>query len=289
MSEVALVTVRKLGVGENINQNYNSYEEMIKDVKSKLIMVEGSILKARWLVGWQAFILMDDRKYGDHSIEEYATSLEMSTSSVYECKRFYESFSKEELNEILIGNGLSYRKALMFSRCDDPDQRRNIAEAAGTYNLNDTEIKKLVDKANEGFDIPKSKEEIEGLIQDTEEVEDTTEVPDVSDITPATSEAPAEYDEETEIENATKPSNPEDAIVNEFNNLCCDIELCLEQLNNNFRRADSTINNMDALTGANYKAAEKRLGETAKAVQDANMSIFKFIKMLNEHNIRPTR
>lgn len=51
MSEVALVTVRKLGVGENINQNYNSYEEMIKDVKSKLIMVEGSILKARWLVG----------------------------------------------------------------------------------------------------------------------------------------------------------------------------------------------------------------------------------------------
>ena len=74
MSDVALVTVRKLGVGENINQKYNSYEEMIKDVKAKLTIVEGNILKARWLVGWQAFILMDDRKYGDHSIEEYATS-----------------------------------------------------------------------------------------------------------------------------------------------------------------------------------------------------------------------
>ena len=101
MSE--LVQVRKLGVGEAINQVYSSYEEMIRDVKAKLTVVEGNILKARWLVGWQAFILMDDRKYGDHSVEEFATSLDMSTSSVYECKRFYESFSKEELNGVNLG------------------------------------------------------------------------------------------------------------------------------------------------------------------------------------------
>lgn len=287
MSE--LVQVRKLGVGEAINQVYSSYEEMIRDVKAKLTVVEGNILKARWLVGWQAFILMDDRKYGDHSVEEFATSLDMSTSSVYECKRFYESFSKEELNGVLIQLGLSYRKSLMFSRCDDPDQRICIATAAGNFGLCDTDIKKLVDKANEGYTIPQTKEEIEALIQDVEEVVDTNEEVDVPATVVKVDDEPEEYDEELETKNAVKTADPEKAIIDEFESCCGAIDMCLEQLNNNFRAVENRISNMDALTGLNYKMAEKRIGETAKAVQNINMSIFKFIKMLNDHNIRPTR
>lgn len=291
------IIVRRMGTMEDISVKYKSFEEMITDVRSKIRTVECSLLKARWLVGWQAFIVMEEASYGDHSIDEFARKLDLSASSVYECKRFYETFSKEQL-AVLVEHGLPYRKALMLTRCDNSDQRAIIEAAAVSMELCDNDIKRLIEAANDGetfssdtdtiaaflaqVDIPAPTAKAElpaatGDAQEDEEEEDASFDPDELE------------DEDSDAGRAAAPSNPEDAIVTKFSVGINAIEQHLDQIGNGFTELINILPDMDALTPTNYAKVEKLVGDMAKRAQGFNMAIYKLIKVLADRNIRPSR
>ena len=146
MSEA--VVKRQLGEEAIGTKAYASYEEMVADIKKTITIVEGNLLKARWMIGWQAYLIMENRKYGERSIEDFAEKLEMGTSLVYSCKKFYETFSLEDLNDRLIKNGVALRKAFMLMNCEDDEQRRIIEDSLFELHLSETDIKRLIDKVN---------------------------------------------------------------------------------------------------------------------------------------------
>ena len=56
--------VRKYGVEEPRLIQYDSYETMVSSIKEELNTTEKLLLRVRWFVGCQAYILMENRKYG---------------------------------------------------------------------------------------------------------------------------------------------------------------------------------------------------------------------------------
>lgn len=280
MSEA--VVKRTLGEEAIGTKAYASYEEMVADIKKTITIVEGNLLKARWMIGWQAYLIMENRKYGERSIEDFAEKLEMGTSLVYSCKKFYETFSLEDLNDRLIKNGVALRKAFMLMNCEDDEQRRIIEDSLFELHLSETDIKRLIDKVNKGEKLPDKVDGVMGLLASPDMSEDTVpeEVEAVLD-----GAADSEGDSASEVASATSDINGEDKIAKELRGAANDMEDIMTALENCWTRLSAQLPNLSALTDDNYTNCMKQLKVVLRKASQCSLCVYKLQKTFGANNI----
>ena len=280
MSEA--VVKRTLGEEAIGTKAYASYEEMVADIKKTITIVEGNLLKARWMIGWQAYLIMENRKYGERSIEDFAEKLEMGTSLVYSCKKFYETFSLEDLNDRLIKNGVALRKAFMLMNCEDDEQRRIIEDSLFELHLSETDIKRLIDKVNKGEKLPDKVDGVMGLLASPDMSEDTIpeEVEAVLD-----GAADSEGDSASEVASATSDINGEDKITKELRGAANDMEDIMTALENCWTRLSAQLPNLSALTDDNYTNCMKQLKVVLRKASQCSLCVYKLQKTFGANNI----
>ena len=278
MSEA--VVKRQLGEEAIGTKAYASYEEMVADIKKTITIVEGNLLKARWMIGWQAYLIMENRKYGERSIEDFAEKLEMGTSLVYSCKKFYETFSLEDLNDRLIKNGVALRKAFMLMNCEDDEQRRIIEDSLFELHLSETDIKRLIDKVNKGEKLPDKVDGVMGLLASPDMSEEN--VPeDVEEV------LAGEADEggEAEVAAATSDINGEDRIAKELRGAASDMEDIMTALENCWTKLSAQLPNLSALTDDNYTNCMKQLKAVLRKASQCSLCVYKLQKTFGANNI----
>lgn len=283
---------RKLGEESSIAKTYVSYDEMVADLKKTLTIVEGNLLKARWMIGWQAYLIMENRKYGDKSIEDFAEKLELGTSLVYSCKKFYETFSVEDLNNRLIKNGVPLRKAFMLMNCNDEEQRRIIEDSLFELNLSETDIKRLIDKVNYGEKLPDKVDAVMGVLAavDPADVEPAVkEVLDGKAKEAEVVEAEVEEDTEKEVSAATSDVNGEDAIARGVKGAAHDMEDIMTALEACWAKLNSQLPNLSALTGKNYEDSVKQLKVVLRKASQCALCVYKLQKTFGSYNITLTK
>lgn len=275
--------VRKYGEAEPRVTQYSSYEEMIENIKQELNTTEKLILRVRWFIGCQAFILMENRKYGDRSVEEFAADLGLSPSSIYEARRFYVTYTKEELDQRLIERQIPYRRALAMTRCKDAEQRQIIEDAAYAQALTDEQVDDLVRAANSGVKIPEEADKLKEIIDDITTSRDAErahkEAGDVDD-----EDADDALDAET-LSNATADINGERAVLRRIREACGDAERACTVVNAAIGKTKQELDSLDLLSEEGYQQAEKALMETAGAVKSTILVLYDMQKALNLHNI----
>ena len=279
------LTTRKLGEENISTKAYASYEEMVADIKKTITIVEGNLLKARWMIGWQAYLIMENRKYGDKSIEDFAEKLEMGTSLVYSCKKFYETFSLEELTERLIKNGVALRKAFMLMSCNDDEQRRIIEDSLFQLNLSETDIKRLIDKVNNGEKLPDQIDGVMGLLADTE-VEDVPE--EVKEVLDGSSVVEAESDDEDdskEVAAATADVNNEEKMLRELKGAAHDMEDIMTALENCWTRLNGQLDKLSAFSGENQAECTKQLKAVLRKAGQCSLCVYRLQKTFASYNI----
>lgn len=278
MSEA--VVKRQLGEEAIGTKAYASYEEMVADIKKTITIVEGNLLKARWMIGWQAYLIMENRKYGERSIEDFAEKLEMGTSLVYSCKKFYETFSLEDLNERLIKNGVALRKAFMLMNCEDDEQRRIIEDSLFELHLSETDIKRLIDKVNKGEKLPDKVDGVMGLLASPDMSEET--VPeDVEEVLAGE----ADEGDEAEVAAATSDINGEDRIAKELRGAASDMEDIMTALENCWTKLSAQLPNLSALTDDNYTNCMKQLKAVLRKASQCSLCVYKLQKTFGANNI----
>lgn len=278
MSEA--VVKRQLGEEAIGTKAYASYEEMVADIKKTITIVEGNLLKARWMIGWQAYLIMENRKYGERSIEDFAEKLEMGTSLVYSCKKFYETFSLEDLNDRLIKNGVALRKAFMLMNCEDDEQRRIIEDSLFELHLSETDIKRLIDKVNKGEKLPDKVDGVMGLLASPDMSEET--VPeDVEEVLAGE----ADEGDEAEVAAATSDINGEDRIAKELRGAASDMEDIMTALENCWTKLSAQLPNLSALTEDNYTNCMKQLKAVLRKASQCSLCVYKLQKTFGANNI----
>lgn len=278
MSEA--VVKRQLGEEAIGTKAYASYEEMVADIKKTITIVEGNLLKARWMIGWQAYLIMENRKYGERSIEDFAEKLEMGTSLVYSCKKFYETFSLEDLNDRLIKNGVALRKAFMLMNCEDDEQRRIIEDSLFELHLSETDIKRLIDKVNKGEKLPDKVDGVMGLLASPDMSEET--VPeDVEEVLAGE----ADEGDEAEVAAATSDINGEDRIAKELRGAASDMEDIMTALENCWTKLSAQLPNLSALTDDNYTNCMKQLKAVLRKASQCSLCVYKLQKTFGANNI----
>lgn len=278
MSEA--VVKRQLGEEAIGTKAYASYEEMVADIKKTITIVEGNLLKARWMIGWQAYLIMENRKYGERSIEDFAEKLEMGTSLVYSCKKFYETFSLEDLNDRLIKNGVALRKAFMLMNCEDDEQRRIIEDSLFELHLSETDIKRLIDKVNKGEKLPDKVDGVMGLLASPDMSEET--VPeDVEEVLAGE----ADDGDEAEVAAATSDINGEDRIAKELRGAASDMEDIMTALENCWTKLSAQLPNLSALTDDNYTNCMKQLKAVLRKASQCSLCVYKLQKTFGANNI----
>lgn len=285
---------RKLGEESVATKAYASYEEMIADLKKTLTIVEGNLLKARWMVGWQAYLVMENRKYGDKSIEDFAEKLELGTSLVYSCKKFYETFSIEDLNDRLIKHGVPLRKAFMLMNCNDTEQRRIIEDSIFELNLSETDIKRLIDKVNKGEKLPNKVDAVMGVLAAVEPVdepvpEDVEEVLSGKASKKEVEEVEAEEESEKAVSAATSDVNGEDKLVRELLGAAHDMEDIMTALENCWTKLNGQLDKLSSLTGDNYTKCNKELKAVLRKASQCSLCVYKLQKTFGSYNITLTK
>lgn len=281
MSEA--VVKRTLGEENISSKAYASYEEMVADLKKTLTVVEGNLLKARWMIGWQAYLIMDNRKYGDKSIEDFAEKLEMGTSLVYSCKKFYETFSIEDLNDRLIKNGVALRKAFMLMNCTDEDQRRIIEDSIFQLHLNETDIKRLIDKVNSGEKLPEHVDGVMGLLAAADTVDEVPE--EVEQVLSGDAEVEKDETDYKEVAAATSDVNGEDKIALGIKGAAHDMEDVMVALENAWKKLNDQLPNLSALTEENYSECIKQLKVVLRKASQCSLCVYKLQKTFGANNI----
>lgn len=270
--------VRKYGVEEPRLIQYTTYEEMVSSIKEELNTAEKLILRVRWFVGCQAYILMEKRRYGDHTVEEFAADLELSPSSIYEARRFYITYTKEELDQRLIDRQFTYRRALAMTRCKDSDQRQIIEDAAYEQQLTDEEIDDLVKAANGGMKLPTKTEEVKKIVEELTKNRD--QVKGVKDDVDAENE-----EDDCDDGNAVKAVGSEDAVLKKIRNAAGDAERACTVITAAVTKVTDELSDLSLLSEEGYVLAEKALMDVLGAMKSATLVLYNAQKTFTANNI----
>jgi len=272
--------VRKYGVEEPRLIQYDSYETMVNSIKEELNTTEKLILRVRWFVGCQAYILMENRKYGDHTVEEFAADLELSPSSIYEARRFYITYTKEELDQRLIDRQFTYRRALAMTRCKDADQRQIIEDAAYEQQLTDEEIDDLVKAANGGMKLPDTPEEVKKVVDELTRNRDQ-----VKSVKDGVDDENAEEEYDADDSNAVKAVGSEDAVLKKIRNASGDAERACTVITAAVTKLTEELPNLSLLSEEGYVLAEKSLMDVLGAMKSATLVLYNAQKTFTANNI----
>lgn len=268
-----IVESRRLGL-EEVNQRFETFEDLVADVRDKIAKAGNVVLKANWFIGLQAWIIQQGAVYGDRSINEFAEGIGMAQSSVYEAKRFYETFSREDLEHRLVANNIPYRKALTLTRCNDGDQRLLIEQASYDLELSDEEMNALVKEANAGKAIPTGAEEVRGLLDVLSDPDRHLPVVDDTD-------GPTDK----EVSNALADPNDERAYLKNIKATASGISKAVKDLSEKAVVLRNSLVNLGALTEDNYVNAEKRLMDTHIDIRKGMEALYHLQKALTDSNI----
>lgn len=273
------IATRKYGSEEPRIIKYDTYEQMVESIRQEINTTEKLLLRIRWFVGCQAYIIMEGRKYGDHSVEEFAADLNLSPSSIYEARRFYMCYTREELDARLISRQFTYRRALAITRCKDPDMRELIEDASYEQNLSDEEVESLVKAANGGQELPKGTARVkavaEGLLQGRKDVEAIL------------AEREADADEEFVYNSPAAEAVVEtDAdALREIRFAAGDAERACQVLCAAAPDMAKKLDLLDLLSEESYTRAEKALLDAALAMRDATLALYAAQTAFARHNI----
>lgn len=283
--------IRLLGEQEKNLLEYKSYDDMVAGVREELSKTETRIIQVRWYVGCQAYIITEGSRYGDRSVEEFAEAIGLRPSSVYEARKFYLTYSQEELKDRLLSRDFSYRRALLLSRCNEPVNREFLEDVAAEHNLTDDEIGELVKMFNQGVAVPMDP----SLIKEFLNLQKTTRAAEEAEVEDGLSDPLEEVARRKDLQDDEDWDDDEEPIrvdphnqkgvVRDVKDVCEQVnEACLA-LTRAVSRADSRVQVMSSLTGNHYSAAEQAFMIAAQSAQEAQMAIYTLNKSLMLANI----
>ena len=288
MSELV---VRQLGEKESGLLAYESYDAMVDSIRAELAKTESRIIQVRWFVGCQAYIITESNKYGDKSIEEFASAIGLAPSSIYEARRFYLAYSKEELHNKLLVNDISYRRALLFSRCVQEVDRHFLEDASVSCQLTDDEVSELVKLFNSGVAVPKDPAKLKEFLdtlsaaRDAEEQELADAKSPLDEVSDQIADAEGREELDDDADYDIDPSN-EKAALKAIRDACADVNELTATVLAIVGRAESRVQYMSSLTGSNYKSAEKAFMQAGSSVKEALMAFYTFNTSLIKANIK---
>lgn len=282
------IATRRLGLNE-VNQKFDSFDALVDAVKEQMYKADRMVLRVNWFIGLQAWIIQSDSVYGERSVDEFARGIGLSASAVYETKRFYETYSREDLEDRLVPHSVPYRRALALLRCNDEEQRNLIEQACFELSLKDEEVADLVKKANSGGGLPADMEEMKALVGSMKNVDTTIDpsigTDDDDEDTDEASDDMEEGDEDKPLKNATVDPNNEKAALRGLGGACDEVSKAISTLK---AKSDALVEQIDiigGLTGKNYENAEKLLIGTTQEITSVMKELYTLNKAISDHNI----
>lgn len=273
MSETALEK-RRLGLSE-VSKIYESFDELVEEAVTQIKKVDNTVLRLNWWIGLQSWIIQETKTYGQANVEQFAGAIGMSPSSVYSAKKFYEAFSREELEDRLLKNNLAYRNALALAGCSDTSQRNVIEQATYDLALSTEEITALVKEANAGVSIPEDAEGLEQLLYDITNPNRTMPV--------LLEEADEPSDEE--VENALADPNDEKFYLKTIRSAASGLTKGINDMQEKASELSEAVMGLDFLTKENYVKAEKRLMDSLIEIRNGMGALYMIQKELTDRNI----
>lgn len=283
------IATRRLGLKE-LNQKFDSFDALVDAVKEQMYKADRMVLRVNWFIGLQAWIIQSDSVYGEHSIDEFARGIGLSASAVYETKRFYETYSREDLEERLVPHSVPYRRALALLRCNDEEQRNLIEQACFELSLKDEEVADLVKRANSGGGLPMDMTEMKALVGSMKSA-NTMIDPAIELDDEAEGSVDEDYDDVDEgdddktLKNATVDPNNEKAALRGLGGACDEVSKSISTLKT---KSDALVEQLDiisGLTGKNYENAEKLLIGTTQEITSVMKVLYTLNKAISDHNI----
>lgn len=294
------IAVRPLGEKEPRITTYASYDEMVDSLRQEINTTEKLILRVRWFVGCQAYIITEGKKYGDHSVEEFAAALGLSPSSIYEARKFYLTYTKEELDQRLIERQVSYRRALAMSRCQDAERRALLEDAAYEYQLSDDEVDALIRIVNGGGTLPSDPACFKEFLENLQAMDRTKEEMGIAEVegdsplmpVPADREPLDEddayedpEDDEDMVNKAVADPNGDRRVLREIRMSCGTAEEALTKVIAALRDAEGHIQHIGGLGPDAYANAEKAYITLGRQGQETLLALYSFNKALTMANI----
>lgn len=282
------ISKRRLGTKE-VSQTFATFDELIAAIKEQMTKADKMVLRLNWYIGLQAWIVQSNAVYGDHSILEFAEKIGLSSSSVYEAKRFYETYSRDDLENRLVPHEIPYRRALALLRCSDEEQRNIIEQASYELGLADEQISELVKRANKKELLPADMVEMGALVstlkEDALKDDDPNYVDDGDDDDEHEGEGGELGTGPSDMQNATADPNNERAGVKALSGSCGRFSKVIGELTEASNDLANRVEVLSSLTGINYAKAERRLIAMLDDIQAGMGVLYSANKNLADHNI----
>ena len=284
---------RRYGLNEVSSPQYKTFEEMIEGVKEQMHKAERQILRVNWFLGLQAYIVQSNSVYGQHSMQEFADSLGVSKSTVYDAKTFYEKYSREDLEGRLVTQDIPYRRMLALSRIADDSQRLLLEEASCALVLDDEQLKALIDMANSNQPIPSTVKGVAEYLenQKTEVSPDTLSEGRAGD---KDDDDDDDYDKDDDlgtgaedaVRKASAPATTEVALAKELMSAGNAVDNTVSKLNEVCESLIEKLDHLSSFDESQMATAEKHLMSTGDSVRNAMKMLYRLSKSLVEHNIQ---
>jgi hypothetical protein len=122
---------------------YDSYDEFVSKVKSRLTQEGQAIVWTRWTLGAHVKAALEGNVYGDHVMDDLERDLGISRKTLYACKTLFETYDVKEMEEKVMPKNLPFRSLNYIARVDDPEKRAEYMEQVAAGEIKAEEIPKL--------------------------------------------------------------------------------------------------------------------------------------------------
>jgi len=126
-----------------------SYDELIKQVKTMLSTELSNILKMRWRLGAHVKAMVEGAAYGDSTVDKMAEDLGMSRSNLYSCKRVFETFTEDDINQKFIKAGIGFKSAIFLATIQETETRDQWLDKLAKGEVKESDLPEIT--KNEGM------------------------------------------------------------------------------------------------------------------------------------------
>jgi hypothetical protein len=131
-------------------KEFPSFDKLVgyfSGVKNKLSAE--TVSDFAWELGGQVHLMLDEAKYGEHKIEELSEKLELSESTLYSYKKFYELYDKDDVDNKFIKKAVSWHSLSYLIGVQDPKDRARLETKLLEGTVKPKDLPELVKQAND--------------------------------------------------------------------------------------------------------------------------------------------
>lgn len=138
MSEVAQVVLTT--TVEDLAGSFKSFEEMVAHFKDKVASIQKLTLSTCWDIGYEANLIKDAAVYGEKTVENFATGLNINVKQLYRYAQFTIEYTKEELTAVMDKKHMGWGVVNKLISIKDKEDRTAFEDRVASEEIKPSEL-----------------------------------------------------------------------------------------------------------------------------------------------------